>query len=368
MSSNVIMYVKGVARGTPGPAGIGVIICDHWGRIVKKIHEYIGSSTSIQSEFRALLRGIEEIRNMNAFRVKVFSDNEPMIKHMTGIYKVKGDDLIDLLEQIRALSKGLLMEFIQVHPLKNREAETLAKEAIDRELAREKEKPPQPAPPVQKETPKGDLDIRAIKAAVQRAMLLEEFTKGEEPLPSPEITPPVDDRPPALREVKVHPQFARLPDEEKTGDISEDINLEEKEERQISAGGVVYKKEGQKYKICLIAKKNKRVWAFPKGRVNAGENLEETARREIAEETGHLTEVREKIDEISYYFYWKDANIFYHKTVYFFLMPLMVENYCSRDMEADDVIWLTLGEAYKKLTYINEKEILKKAQKILLGK
>jgi len=366
MSSNVIMYVKGVARGNPGPAGIGVIICDHWGRIVKKINEYIGNSTVIQSEFRALLRGIEEIRNMNAFRVKVFSDNEPMIKHMTGIYKVKGDDLIDLLEQIRALSKGLLMEFIQVHPLKNREAETLAKESVDRELAREKEK--LPPPPVQKEAPRGDLDIRAIKAAVQRAMLLEEFTKSNPPADLQEAPPPVEERPPALREVKLQPQFTRLPEEEKTGDASEDINIEEREERQISAGGVVYKKEGQKYKICLIGKKNKRVWAFPKGRVNAGENLEETARREIAEETGHLTEVREKIDEISYYFYWKDANIFYHKTVYFFLMPLMVEDYCPRDTEADDVIWLTLGEAYRKLTYINEKEILKKAQKILIGK
>ncbi len=81
-----------------------------------------------------------------------------------------------------------------------------------------------------------------------------------------------------------------------------------------------------------------------------------------------LTEVREKIDEISYYFYWKDANVFYHKTVYFYLMPVIQENFCPRDNEADKVIWLTLGEAYKKLTYINEKEILKKAHRILKAK
>ena len=148
-------------------------------------------------------------------------------------------------------------------------------------------------------------------------------------------------------------------------DLSGEDCLEEREERQISAGGVVYKKEGGRYKICLVAKKNKRVWALPKGRLNPGENLEETAQREIAEETGLLTEVHEKLDEISYYFYWKDENVFYHKTVYFYMMPVIKENYCQRDTEVDAVIWLTLGEAYKKLTYLNEKEVMKKAQKIL---
>jgi 8-oxo-dGTP diphosphatase len=415
MSSNVIMYVKGVAKGNPGPSGVGIIICDHWGRILKKIQEYIGHSTPVQSEFRALLRGIEEIRHMNAFRVKIFSDNEPMIKHMTGVFKVKGDDLIDLLEQIRALSKGLLMEFIQIHPIKNREAEGLCREAIEKELA--KMKPPPDRGAAQG---KDNIDIRAIKAAVQRAMLFEQFAKAQEQpaeMPSAlEATPPSGLRtappparpsPPPPHPAAALPQAPKAPpppppqtrpgappagavstqlthaferrmdaiesrrdavthhEEKADEELIDDVCPEEKEERQISAGGVVFKKEGQRYKICLIAKKNKRVWALPKGRLNPGENPEETARREISEETGHLTEVREKIDEISYYFYWKDANVFYHKTVYFYLMPVIQENYCLRDKEADEVVWLTLGEAYKKLTYINEKEILRKAQKIL---
>jgi len=444
MSSNVIMYVKGLSRGNPGPSGIGVIICDHWGRIVKKIGESIGVTTGAYSEFRALLRGIEEIRNLNAFRVKVLSDSEAVIRHMTGITKVKGDDLVDLLEQIRALSKGIVMEFIQIHPMKNREAENLAREALERKTA-PPQKPapsmsPQPAaqPPMhmpsqvslpgegpvsalpanppaasektapqEKDSQRGEIDIRMIKAAVQRAMLLEEFTKAPEekaqrPAPqtgaaapranpaaplahtaappshtaAPAVRPPVipPPPPPERRVPRDQPgqgrdrldhaiaqSSAQAPHEDMIG---EDC-LEEREERQISAGGVVYKKEGGRYKVCLIAKKNKRVWALPKGRLNPGENLEETAQREIAEETGLLTEVHEKLDEISYYFYWKDENVFYHKTVYFYLMPVIKENYCQRDTEVDAVIWLTLGEAYKKLTYLNEKEVLKKAQRIL---
>ncbi|MHC9544645.1 MAG: NUDIX domain-containing protein [Vulcanimicrobiota bacterium] len=466
MSSNVIMYVKGLSRGNPGPSGIGIIVCDHWGRIVKKIGESIGVTTGAYSEFRALLRGIEEIRNLNAFRVKVLSDSEAVIRHMTGISKVKGDDLAELLEQIRALSKGIVMEFIQIHPIKNREAENLAREALEKQggspqrpsqpqsssphpAAQAPLKTPSQAPipgsanasrqgiaptpglqmpeksePPGQQAPRGEIDIRMIKAAVQRAMLLEEFTKAPEdrtPLSAPPTraaappahapappahaaappthaaAPPTRAAAPPTRDA-AHPTHAaahppavppppperRVPREQSapvrdrldnamaqsavqppSEDLSGEDCLEEREERQISAGGVVYKKEGGRYKICLVAKKNKRVWALPKGRLNPGENLEETAQREIAEETGLLTEVHEKLDEISYYFYWKDENVFYHKTVYFYMMPVIKENYCQRDTEVDAVIWLTLGEAYKKLTYLNEKEVMKKAQRIL---
>lgn len=364
MSSNVIMYIKGVSKGNPGPAGVGVIICDHWGRIIKKISECIGISTALQSEFRALLRGIEEIRSMNAGRAKIFSDNETVIKHMTGIYNIKADELVLLLEQVKALSKGLYMEFIQIHPIKNKEAEIIARESIEKDFGKI-----QPLPTKSKDIPKGDIDVKAIRSAVQRAMLFEEITKGQLETTNPEQLREKSSeiekkpqRPPLVLQKSIHQE------EKHDSDNSEDICMEEREERQISAGGVVYKKEGHKFKVCIISKKNKRIWALPKGRLNPGENPIDTAKREISEETGHLTEVREKIDEINYYFYWKEASTLYHKTVYFFLMPLVEENYCIRDNEADEVIWVTLGEAYKKLTYINEKEVLKKAQKILMGK
>jgi 8-oxo-dGTP diphosphatase len=144
-----------------------------------------------------------------------------------------------------------------------------------------------------------------------------------------------------------------------------DETPDRKEEIQMSAGGVLYKKEGNIMKVCLIAKKGKRVWALPKGRVDPGETPEETAKREVLEETGHLARVTEKIDQIDYFFYWKDANTLYHKIVYFYLMPLVTEGSKAKDSEADAVAWFTLGEAYKKLTYINEKEIIRQAQRIL---
>lgn len=147
--------------------------------------------------------------------------------------------------------------------------------------------------------------------------------------------------------------------------IGSDSQEDAHEDLQISAGGVVYRHDGLHLEICVISKKGGRVWALPKGRVNQGEKPEETARREVLEETGHLTEVRHRIDEIAYKFYWKDNNTFYRKTVTFFLMALVQEDAQGRDQEADEVRWIPLDEAPRRLSYFNEREVVRKARRLL---
>lgn len=138
-----------------------------------------------------------------------------------------------------------------------------------------------------------------------------------------------------------------------------------KKAKQHSAGGVLVKKRGSRRQICLVSKNEGRVWAFPKGRVDRGESLEETAAREVLEETGHKAEVVERLDTIEYYFFLKENSTFYHKTVTFFLMKLVEENAQPRDQEADSVGWYDVGVAKKKLSYLNEKKILGKAETLL---
>jgi len=134
---------------------------------------------------------------------------------------------------------------------------------------------------------------------------------------------------------------------------------------QQSAGGVLYKQEGDKLKVCLIAKKGGAVWALPKGRVQSGETWEMTATREVLEETGHLATIAERIDQIEYYFYWRDNRTLYYKMVTFFLMPLIQENASVPDGEASEVAWFDFGEAWRKLYYQSEKNILQQAKHIL---
>lgn len=138
-----------------------------------------------------------------------------------------------------------------------------------------------------------------------------------------------------------------------------------KKAEQHSAGGLVIRKKGNRAQVCLVSKKGGRVWAFPKGRVDKGESLPETAVREILEETGHEAVVIDQLDRIEYYFFLKETNTFYHKTVTFYLMKLVTEDARPRDQEADSVGWYDVGVAKKKLSYLNEKKILGKAESLL---
>ena len=134
---------------------------------------------------------------------------------------------------------------------------------------------------------------------------------------------------------------------------------------QQSAGGIVYKRQGQQVKVCLIAKKGGQLWALPKGRLQPGESWEGTAVREVLEETGHLATIAEYIDQIDYYFYWKDNHTLYYKLVAFFLMPVIVENHRPPDGEADRIAWFAIGDAVHRLHYQSEKNILRQAQELL---
>jgi len=55
--------------------------------------------------------------------------------------------------------------------------------------------------------------------------------------------------------------------------------------KEISAGGVVYRKEGDRLELLMIEDRYGK-WTLPKGKQEAGEEVEETALREIREETG----------------------------------------------------------------------------------
>lgn len=140
---------------------------------------------------------------------------------------------------------------------------------------------------------------------------------------------------------------------------------------QISAGGVMYRRTGKRIEVCLIAKHQGRVWALPKGRLDEGETSEQTAIREILEETGHRGRIVEKLGDIHYEFLWKDNNTHYHKDVTFYLIELVELNAQKRDQEADSTDWFWIEEAYARITHDNEREMVRRAQRRLdrdLGK
>ena len=111
--------------------------------------------------------------------------------------------------------------------------------------------------------------------------------------------------------------------------------------------------------------KGEKVWCLPKGWVEKGETLEETAQREVKEETGLKGEVIEKVGDIHYWFYSRDEKCRISKRVYFFLLKFLDGDVKGHDFEVDEVRWVPLEEAEDILSFKTEREIMRKARDML---
>ncbi len=144
---------------------------------------------------------------------------------------------------------------------------------------------------------------------------------------------------------------------------------EKKWKREISAGGIVYKKESGQFFVVLIkhsgktANQEKEVWTFPKGHIDPGEKPEDAAIREVGEETGVVAKIVDKLGSIKYTFVWEGENIF--KIVTFYLMEYISGDVAGHDYEVEEAKWFEFLEAEKQLHYKADKETLAKAKKIL---
>jgi len=129
----LIINTDGAARGNPGPAGIGVVIKDEKGAVVREIAEYIGETTNNQAEYRALIMALEAAVELKADSVGIFADSELMVSQIKGIYKVKNEGLKPLFDQARELLQKFKVCNIEYLPReKNKEADKLANIAIDK--------------------------------------------------------------------------------------------------------------------------------------------------------------------------------------------------------------------------------------------
>ena len=140
-----------------------------------------------------------------------------------------------------------------------------------------------------------------------------------------------------------------------------------------SAGGLVFRQSGELIETLLCARARPGyqgedaplTWRLPKGTPEHGETVEETAQREVQEETGVRVNVLAPITSIRYFFVGHDDGIRYDKTVYFYLMEPLGGSTSDHDAEFDVVEWCSYEEALDLLEYDNERSVLEAARSLI---
>lgn len=139
--ATIIIRTDGGARGNPGPAGIGAVIEDGAGNVLKEISEYIGHQTNNYAEYMALIRALQECKKMFGEKllsmdVQVMMDSELVVRQLEGRYKVKEPTLKELFSQVATLRLEHVpnITFTHIFREKNKHADKLVNEAIDKTL------------------------------------------------------------------------------------------------------------------------------------------------------------------------------------------------------------------------------------------
>ena len=123
---------------------------------------------------------------------------------------------------------------------------------------------------------------------------------------------------------------------------------------QFSAGGVVFRNK----EVLLCQHSQHHGWVFPKGLIGdrkENESKEQTALREVTEETGAIGKIVKSLTPVTYWFVSEGEKV--KKTVYYFLMEDVGGDITKHDHEMENVEWLPVEKVEERLTYNSDKKV-----------
>ena len=138
---------------------------------------------------------------------------------------------------------------------------------------------------------------------------------------------------------------------------------------EISAGGLVVDglhRPREEQLAALIGRTDRRgrmLWSLPKGHIEQGETAEQTAIREVAEETGIHGDVLAALGSIDYWFVTDGRRV--HKTVHHYLLQFRGGRLCDEDIEVTEVAWVPVADLPHRLSYADERRLARIAHDLI---
>jgi 8-oxo-dGTP pyrophosphatase MutT (NUDIX family) len=136
--------------------------------------------------------------------------------------------------------------------------------------------------------------------------------------------------------------------------------------RELSAGGVIYRRHKDRFEIVLIHVRRR--WGLPKGHVEQGETVDQAALREVREETGLEGKIVKQLGDITYWYRTKSKEgepVRIFKRVHFFLLRYHSGDVAGHDHEVDEARWFPIGQALQNLVFSTERRMVRRARNIL---
>ena len=135
------MHADGGSRGNPGPSGIGVVITDADGNVLKEVARFVGTRTNNWTEYEAVIVGLETLKKIMGSKklkdisVEVKLDSELVVKQLLGEYQIKEETLCPQFLKIHNMHVKDFPRLTFTHVLrdKNKRADQLANDAMDGE-------------------------------------------------------------------------------------------------------------------------------------------------------------------------------------------------------------------------------------------
>jgi 8-oxo-dGTP diphosphatase len=121
----------------------------------------------------------------------------------------------------------------------------------------------------------------------------------------------------------------------------------------LAAGGILWRRRNRVVEVLLVHRPKYDDWTFPKGKLDGGESFEDAALREVEEETGFRCQLGRELPSATYH-----DNRGRSKLVRYWEMPECSGEFEPTD-EVDEVRWLALADAERKLSYDHDRAVLR---------